>query len=479
MEIPGAGAVGTKATRRRQLWPLCAIFLALIVMPSRWIKAYALEGVHWPAGVVTFQLALGSPRRTLLDGNTTWNAAAAPALTAWNNVIRNLQLASIPLAGATPVSGDGVNSIVFATTMFGDSFGSHTLAVTYYIYEGSTISEADVLLNNHQTFDSYRGPLRYGSGGSSIGDIRRVLIHELGHAIGLDHPDDHGQHVDAIMNSVTSDRETPSADDIAGAQAMYGAPSTRTREVAIKADFNGDQHTDYLLFNAGTRQTAIWHLSGNTFTSGAFGPTLPEGWAVTCSADVNLDGKSDYILFNAGTRQTAVWYINGSAYAGGAMGPAIPIGWTLIAAADMNGDGHPDYVLFNLTTGQTAIWFLKGTALASASWGPTIPGGWTLIDISDFNADGKPDLILVNAATRQTVIWYMNGTAVSSGSLAPTPPAGWVLQGTADFDYDGKPDYVLFNPGTRQTAFWYLNGVRLSSYELGPPVPAGYSLICR
>jgi hypothetical protein len=40
----------------------------------------------------------------------------------------------------------------------------------------------------------------------------------------LDHPDQHGQHVDAIMNSVTSDRETLSADDISGAQSIYAAP---------------------------------------------------------------------------------------------------------------------------------------------------------------------------------------------------------------------------------------------------------------
>ena len=42
--------------------------------------------------------------------------------------------------------------------------------------------------------------------------------------LGLDHPDQHGQHVDAIMNSVTSDRETLSTDDISGAQSMYAAP---------------------------------------------------------------------------------------------------------------------------------------------------------------------------------------------------------------------------------------------------------------
>ncbi|PYK73286.1 MAG: hypothetical protein DME44_01725 [Verrucomicrobia bacterium] len=121
-------------------------------------------------------------------------------------------------------SGDGVNAVVFSDTLFGQQFGSGTLAVTFWRSSGSNIVEADILFNRNQQFDSYRGPLRFGTDGWTIGDIRRVLIHELGHALGLDHPDQHGQHVDAIMNSVTSDRETLSADDISGAQSMYAAP---------------------------------------------------------------------------------------------------------------------------------------------------------------------------------------------------------------------------------------------------------------
>src|SRR5207302_9446582 len=121
-------------------------------------------------------------------------------------------------------SGDGVNAVVFSNTLFWQQFGSGTLAVTYWRSSGSNIVEADILFNRNQQFDSYRGPLRFGSNGWAIGDIRRVLTHELGHALGLDHPDQHGQHVDAIMNSVTSDRETLSADDISGAQSMYAAP---------------------------------------------------------------------------------------------------------------------------------------------------------------------------------------------------------------------------------------------------------------
>ena len=200
------------------------IVLAVLMAVSRRANGYVLEGTKWPAGtVVTFKMGLGLAGRTLIDGNTSWDTAAAPALGAWNNVMVRLQYTDT--VTSPPVSsGDGVNAVVFSDTLFGQQFGSGTLAVTFWRSSGSNIVEADILFNRNQQFDSYRGPLRFGSNGWAIGDIRRVLIHELGHALGLDHPDQHGQHVDAIMNSVTSDRETLSADDISGAQSMYAAP---------------------------------------------------------------------------------------------------------------------------------------------------------------------------------------------------------------------------------------------------------------
>lgn len=198
-----------------------ALFLAATPRPCH---AYALEGPSWSSGTtVVFQLGLGNAGRTLIDGNTSWNTAAAPALDQWDQNIQRAQLTSV--TGTSSVSsGDGVNSIVFATTVFGQSFGSSTLAVTYYRYSGSRMIEADVLFNQNLSFDSYRGSLRFGANGYAIGEIRRVLVHELGHALGLAHPDQAGQHVDAIMNSVISNRESVSSDDIAGGQSLYGAP---------------------------------------------------------------------------------------------------------------------------------------------------------------------------------------------------------------------------------------------------------------
>src|SRR5207253_9625536 len=123
-------------------------------------------------------MGLGSAGRTLIDGNTSWDSAAAPALAAWNNVMARLQYNGI-VASPPVSSGDGVNAIVFSNTVFGQKFGSGTLAVTSWRSSGSNITEADVLFNRNQQFDSYRAPLRFGTNGSCIVDTPRVLIHDL------------------------------------------------------------------------------------------------------------------------------------------------------------------------------------------------------------------------------------------------------------------------------------------------------------
>ncbi len=180
--------------------------------------AYVLNGKTWASGSIVMQLALGDAGRTLTDGNTNWNTAVAPALNAWNAQIGRVQFSGVLNSSAPLSSGDRVNTIGFANSVYGQSFGNGTLAVTYYLSQGSSMIEADVLINTAQSFDSYRGPLYFShTTGYAIADMRRMLIHELGHALGLNHGDG-----DVIMSPTTSDREVLAADDIAGAQAIYG-----------------------------------------------------------------------------------------------------------------------------------------------------------------------------------------------------------------------------------------------------------------
>lgn len=179
--------------------------------------AYVLEGQSWTLDrTVVMQLSLGGPK-TLIDGSTSFNESAQAALDVWNVYLPHLHLDAVLNSPVTATSGDDEMSALFSSTIFGDKFGSSTLAITLLNYRGSVMEESDTLFNTAFSWDSYRGPLL-----PSVIDLRRVAIHEFGHSLGLDHPDDKGQHVTAIMNSAVSNIDTVQPDDIAGVTALYG-----------------------------------------------------------------------------------------------------------------------------------------------------------------------------------------------------------------------------------------------------------------
>jgi hypothetical protein len=201
-----------------------AITLAIVSL-SATAHGYVLEGPKWPSGTtLVLQLGLGNAGRTLQDGNTSWDAAVEPVANMWNQSFQRVQIVNVFNPQAPVSHSDRINSVVFTNSVFGQSFGSGTLAVTYYSSSGSNMLEADALFNRAAVFDSYRGPLQFVPHGVAIADIRRVFLHELGHALGLGHPDQGGQRVTAVMNSIVGNQEVLSADDVAGGQFLYGAP---------------------------------------------------------------------------------------------------------------------------------------------------------------------------------------------------------------------------------------------------------------
>ncbi len=160
-------------------------------------------------------LSLG-PNRTLSDGFTSFNASAENALLTWNNYMAHLKFSIDRPSSLPPASDDADSSALFSSSVFGKSFGSGVLALTTRSYRDSGVTEADVVFNSAYTWDSYRGALRPG-----VIDFHRVALHEFGHVLGLDHPDEHSQNVIAIMNSRVSNIETLQTDDIAGARTLY------------------------------------------------------------------------------------------------------------------------------------------------------------------------------------------------------------------------------------------------------------------
>jgi hypothetical protein len=208
--------------------------------------------IYWNNGNITMSIKLGTS--PTLDDGSNYSTSALAAMAQWNPQVANVQfVGNIVAEGPATDGGDG-NELVFSDTVFGKEFGTNTVAVatTYY----STIrrsngsyrrTQADVIFNSARTWNSYRGATRPG-----VLDIRRVAIHELGHVLGLDHPDEAEpvQSVEAIMNSRVSNVDSLRLDDIEGAQMLYGSPVTVTRPA-------NDAFAAAIAIN----------LAGNTFTA--------------------------------------------------------------------------------------------------------------------------------------------------------------------------------------------------------------------
>ena len=186
---------------------------------------FVLEDLSWTRDrTVVMQLSLNMPH-TLSDGSTSFNQVALSALNIWNQYLVHLQFSAKTTSPVPPNGDDEEMSVFFSGTIFGDDFGEGTLAITLLSSRNQgVLEETDTIFNTIYTWDSYRGQLRRG-----VQDFRRVAIHEFGHTLGLDHPDEHGQQVNAIMNSQEGNTDTVQADDIAGVRSLYNTgPAYRT-----------------------------------------------------------------------------------------------------------------------------------------------------------------------------------------------------------------------------------------------------------
>jgi hypothetical protein len=181
--------------------------------------------LKWAPGTIPMKVMVDNTT-VLSDGNTRATAVQATlqdSTRGWNHNLGDAQFAPTILAVGSGTDGNNLNEVFFAGSPYSGNWDTNTLAITTAWYVGNERVEGDTIFNTNFTWDSYRGTLHAGSEAGKE-DLERVALHEFGHTLGLDHPDDAGQTVSAVMNSHVSNVDSLQADDIQGGQSLYGPP---------------------------------------------------------------------------------------------------------------------------------------------------------------------------------------------------------------------------------------------------------------
>ena len=209
----------------------------------------------------------------------------------------------------------------FPSTIFGDTFGDDTLAVTVYLTSGAddaVMTEADVICNTAFHYDSYRGPLQ-----TTAADIHRIFVHEFGHVLGLAHARDRCEGR-LIMEPEISDLDHLGADDIAGARHLYGAEISNLPEpVFLRQDdsftYSPDANNSPASYSAVDLppgiaiDSATGKVSGSPTAGGVYGAVITAHGPI---ADAHGTISFTVAGFEQSTRVSSISY------------PSIPSAWS-------------------------------------------------------------------------------------------------------------------------------------------------------
>jgi hypothetical protein len=180
------------------------------------------------------------------------------------------------------------NGVAFAATDCGDAWGATTLATTHIWYNPSTgiIIQTDIVFNNNISWNVSTTPMT-----NNVYDFQRVAVHELGHALGLDHED---SGVPTIMNTYAGNIQVPQQDDIDGVEAIYGGLSAVSAPPFISVPLS-DADGSYAVNWGNSDTSGVTYVLEEAINSG-FTTGLREAYRGSGSS-LSITGRSSGVTY--------------------------------------------------------------------------------------------------------------------------------------------------------------------------------------
>ncbi len=173
--------------------------LLILLLALNSARGFTVLVGGWAQGLVVFEANI-----------PPYTNVAALEMAQWAKWTNQTQLFPYATAGSLS-SSDQHNTIAWSADA-GWILPDYVLAATINSWVDGVMTEADTVVNSAQNWSSYDGPLIWGNW-----DIGRVLLHELGHCVGLDH-----SVAGTIMAPAVGDAYQLTRDDIVGAAFLYG-----------------------------------------------------------------------------------------------------------------------------------------------------------------------------------------------------------------------------------------------------------------
>lgn len=186
-----------------------AVATILVTLSADTAMAYTLLSPRrtWPSTPVTVKVYTGG-NATIHDGDGGVTAVVG-AIKAWG-IISSGTSSTKAVRGKAPATielnsnGKICNGSCLAATLTG-------------YYTGSTIYDADIYTNTRYSYTSSRET----DGCSGEYDIDGIMVHEVGHVIGLGHSTVAGATMYPSVSSCNYNNRTLESDDIAGKNDLY------------------------------------------------------------------------------------------------------------------------------------------------------------------------------------------------------------------------------------------------------------------